>query len=247
MNWEQVKANRRVWDRISSWYQQAHGPQIGRRPKLWGAWSVPEEELGALGPTTGLRALELGCGGAQWAGALAAEGAAAVGLDLSGEQLRAARARVPDLPLVHAAAETLPFRSGSFDLVFCDHGALSWSNPRDTVPEAARVLVPGGRLVFNTASPWVRVCYDGSSDRVTANLRSSYFDLGALDEGDGARTYTLTYGAWTRVFRANGLVVEDLIEPQPAPNAPSSYYTCDPADWATRWPAETLWVTRKTQ
>jgi SAM-dependent methyltransferase len=109
----------------------------------------------------------------------------------------------------------LPFRSETFDLVFCDHGALSWSDPTYSVSEATRVLVPGGRLVFNTASPWLRVCFEGSSDRITAGLHHSYFELGALDEGDGAKTYTLTYGAWIRVFRANGLVVEDLIEPRP--------------------------------
>ena len=245
VDWEPVRANRRVWDRISSWYQETHDPQIGRQPKLWGAWSVPESELGALGSTVGLRALELGCGGAQWGAALAAEGAVVVGLDLSGGQLQAAHARAPDVPLVHAAAETLPFRSETFDLVFCDHGALSWSDPTYSVSEATRVLVPGGRLVFNTASPWLRVCYEDSSDRITAGLHHSYFDLGALDEGDGARTYTLTYGAWIRVFRTNGLVVEDLIEPRPAPDALSSYYTCDPADWANRWPGETLWVTQK--
>jgi ubiquinone/menaquinone biosynthesis C-methylase UbiE len=247
VDWEPVRANRRVWDRISSWYQDTHDPQIGRQAKLWGAWSVPESELGALGPTAGLRALELGCGGAQWAAALEADGAVVVGLDLSAGQLRAAQARAPDLRLVHAAAETLPFRSETFDLVFCDHGALSWSDPTYTIPEATRVLVAGGRLIFNTTSPWLRVCYDDSSDRITADLYRSYFDLGALDEGDGAKTYTLTYGAWIRVFRDNGLVIEDLIEPRPARDASSGYFTCDPADWANRWPGETLWVAQKTE
>jgi hypothetical protein len=62
VDWEPVRANRRTWDRLSSWYQETHDPQIGRRPKLWGAWLVAESELGALGPTAGLRVLELGCG-----------------------------------------------------------------------------------------------------------------------------------------------------------------------------------------
>ena len=198
VDWEPVRANRRVWDRICSSYKRRTTPRSaasrscgerGRCPKVNSAHSAPSAGLAACGSSNGVA-------GCQSGDALAAEGAVVVGLDLSGGQLQAARARAPDLMLVHAAAETLPFRSETFDLVFCDHGALSWSDPTYAVAEATRVLVPGGGLVFNTASPWLRVCYENSSDRITAGLHHSYFDLGALDEGDGARTYTLTYGEW---------------------------------------------------
>ena len=74
--------------------------------------------------------LELGCGAAQWAIALAARGARVIGLDVSHG---AARARTPrrsaTLPLVQASGEQLPFADASFDVVFCDHGAISFCDP----------------------------------------------------------------------------------------------------------------------
>jgi hypothetical protein len=96
-------------------------------------------------------------------------------------------------------------------------GALSWSDPTYTIPGADRVLVPGGRLVFNTTSPWLRVCYDDCSDRIIADVHRSYSTSESSTKATAARTYTVTYGAWIRTFRANGLVVEDLPEPHPAP------------------------------
>ena len=38
--------------------------------------------------------------------------------------------------LTCASAERVPFRDASFDLVFCDHGAMSFCDPDRTVPEA---------------------------------------------------------------------------------------------------------------
>lgn len=216
-----VPANRRLWNRISSDYQHRHDPRIGAEPRLWGMYSVPDAHLGALGDVTGKRVLELGCGAGQWSRALAAEGAAVVGLDLSEAQLAAAaRARGADrYPLVQGAAERLPFATGAFDLVFCDFGGLSWAPPHLAVPEAARVLRPGGRLVFNVASPWFEVCYDETAARVTTTLQKDYFGLDTIAEGDGATTYQLTYGDWIRTLIRAGLVVDDLIEPRPAPDA----------------------------
>jgi ubiquinone/menaquinone biosynthesis C-methylase UbiE len=242
---DSIRANRAYWNSISDEYQAIHDPQIGRAPKLWGAWSVPELEVNALGPVAGLKVLELGCGAARWAMALDAEGATVVGLDLSDRQLRAARSHSGRLRLVQAAGETLPFGRDAFDLVFCDHGALSWANPHLAVPEVARVLVPGGRLVFNASSPWLRACYDERADRTTTTLHCSYFDVGPLAEGDGAHSYPLGYGQWIRLFRASGLSIEDLIELRPPPNARSTYFASAPPDWHHHWPAEMLWVTTK--
>lgn len=241
-----LHANRRHWNLISRAYQDDHDPQIGAAPRLWSMFAVPDAQLRALGEVTSKRVLELGCGAGQWSRSLAAEGAVVVGLDLSEAQLAAAtQALGARYPLVQGAAEQLPFAPDSFDVVFCDHGGLSWAPPHLAVPEAARVLRRSGRLVFAATSPWFTVCYNSDTDKVTAQLRLDYFGLGAIAEDHGAATYQLTYGGWIRTLRAAGLIIEDLIEPRPSPGMRSGYMETDPPNWACHWPAEMLWITRK--
>jgi ubiquinone/menaquinone biosynthesis C-methylase UbiE len=241
------EANRHFWNKISAEYQREHDPQIGAAPRLWGCYSIPDAQLGALGDVTGQRVLELGCGGGQWSRSLAGEAAHVVGFDLSDAQLAAARAAMGSAcyGLVQGAAEQLPFAADSFDLAFCDHGGLSWAPPEIVVPEAARVLRPGGRLVFNVISPWATVCYDDKADAVTTRLRHDYFTLGPLDEGNGATAYHLSYGGWVRTIRQAGLIIDNLIEPRPGPDQLNGYGAMDPPGWAHRWPIEMLWVTHK--
>jgi hypothetical protein len=59
-------------------------------------------------------------------------------------------------------------------------------------------------------------------------------------------SFQLPYGEWIRLFRANGLIVEDLIEPRPAPGASSTYRDADALAWARRWPAESIWRLRRS-
>ncbi|PZT77907.1 class I SAM-dependent methyltransferase [Streptomyces sp. AC1-42W] len=244
---DSIPANRRLWNRISGAYQRRHDPQIGASPRLWGMYSIPDAELGALGDVTGKRVLELGCGAGQWSRSLAAEGATVVGMDLSEAQLAAAAGAMgaDRYALVQGAAEQLPFADHAFDLVFCDFGGLSWAPARLAVPQTARVLAPGGRLVFNVAAPWFETCYDEAAERVTTTLQKPYFGLDAIAEDEGATSYQLTYGDWVRVLRGAGLVIDDLIEPRPDAATLNGYNPTDPPDWAHHWPAEMLWVTHK--
>jgi ubiquinone/menaquinone biosynthesis C-methylase UbiE len=116
----------------------------------WGVWQLPESELHVLGDVREKDVLELGCGAAQWSIALHALGARVTGLDNSSVQLEHARALMAqtgtEFPLVHASAETTPFADASFDVIFCDHGAMAFADPSRTVPEAARLLRAGGLL-----------------------------------------------------------------------------------------------------
>lgn len=238
---EHVEANRAAWNARADEYQLTCGPFL--RGDAWGTWQIPEAELGLLGDVAGKDVLELGCGAARFSIALAARGARCVGLDYSERQLEHARGLGADFRLVHAAAEDVPLPDGCFDVVFSDHGALSWGEPSRVVPEAARVLRPGGLLVFNVTSPFARMCLDEEADRQTERLLRPYFGLRRIDEGDGAATYNLGYGDWVRLLRANGLVVEDLVEPEPPDGATTPYGI--PVDWAKQWPAESIWVCRK--
>ena len=137
--------NRAFWDRQSDEYQERHREFIGRPEPRWGMWQVPESELQVLGDGAGKDILELGCGAAQWAILLAGQGARVVGLDNSDRQLEHARAAVVaggvDVELVRSAAEALPFPDARFDVVFCDHGAMSFADPLVVVPELSLIHI----------------------------------------------------------------------------------------------------------
>ena len=240
--------NRAEWDRISDEYQQRHGEQIAAGSG-WGVWQLPEAELRVLGDVDGLDTLELGCGAAQWSIALAGRGARPTGLDLSPRQLehagRAMAAAGVDFPLLEANAEAVPLPDASFDVVFCDHGAFNFADPKRLVPEAARLLRPGGLLAFCMPSPLLDLFYDTESDRIVDRPVNDYADLRAFESKQEV-AFQLPYGEWIRLFRGSGFVVEDLIELIPPEGAETTYEHFVPYEWARRWPAENIWKARRS-
>jgi len=243
------RRNRDFWDADADDYQAAHGGQLARG-KVWGAWGIPEADLRVLGDVARLDVLEYGCGAAAWAIALHHEGARVVALDQSRGQLRhAARnatAASAGIPLVCASGESVPLRDESFDLVFCDHGAMSFCDPARSVPEVARLLRPGGRLVFNKESILHALCYDDAKDRQVARLQRPYFGSPIFDSGEGTVDFQMPYGDWIRLLRSHGMVIEDLVEIQPPSDASTSYNEFVQLEWARRWPAEEIWSVRKS-
>jgi SAM-dependent methyltransferase len=246
---EHARRNQAHWDEDAADYQRRNAEHINRPDDpAWGVWQIPEAELNVLGEVAGKDVLELGCGAAQWSIALARRGARPTGFDLSQQQLDHARSQQQeagaDFPLVQGSAEALPFADASFDVVFCDHGALTFSDPRLSIPEAARVLRPGGLLAFSHSSPFDAICYHDPSQSMTAELQQPYFGLHAQDWGAYV-TFNLTYGEWIRLFRASGLLVDDLVELQPAADAVSTYRDDDDRAWARCWPMDEIWKLRK--
>jgi ubiquinone/menaquinone biosynthesis C-methylase UbiE len=239
--------NRAAWNRTSDEYQERHRTFIRRPEPRWGMWQVPESELGVLGEVAGKDVLELGCGAAWWSILLAREGARPVGLDNSERQLEHARELMAvagvDFPLVHSGAEQVPLPDASFDVVFCDHGAMTFADPHLTVPEAARLLRPGGLLAFSHTTPLAMVCWDPLSDTIERHLIGDYFGMHRFDElADEPVEFNLPYGAWIRLFRANGFRVERLVEVRPPRNAESTYRTPEETEWARSWPMEEIWL-----
>jgi SAM-dependent methyltransferase len=248
-----VRSNRRRWNQDADDYQRRNAPQIGQQAFTgdiaWGIWGIPESRLNMLGDVAGKDVLELGCGGGQWSMALARRGAWPVGLDLSERQLEHARrlqhATGIAFPLVQGNAEQVPLRDGCFDIVFADHGAFSFADPYRTVPEAARVLRPGGLLAFSHTSPLYEITTPVASDHAGQRLVRNYFKLHRMEQPDGRVEFDLPYGAWIRVFRDSGLEVLDLIEPRPEPDATSTYRDARDLAWSRRWPSELIWRARK--
>ncbi len=245
---EDAQRNRAAWDRTSDEYQAEHASQLNAFACVWGTWNIPEDEVHALGDVRDKDILELGCGAAQWSIGLARRGARPIGLDNSSRQLEHARrlmavARV-DFRLVKASADHVPLPDASFDIIFCDHGGMTFADPYRTVPEAARLLRPGGLLAFNIATPLVTICNDPATEQLTTCLHTDYFGMHRSAWADWTVEFQLPYGEWIRLFRRHGLVIEDLIELRP-PAGATTTYDFAPLDWARRWPAEHIWTVRK--
>jgi len=242
--------NRAIWDGYSDEYQAKHGDQLAVSGGLaWGTTQVPEADIHVLGDVAGRDILELGCGAAQWSIGLAKLGARPVGLDLSERQLTQARRLMAEagveFPLIHGTAEAVPLPDASFDIVFCDHGAMAFADPYRTVPEVARLLRPGGLFAFSHHSPIESIHWALDAETVGDRLALDYFGLHQVNDGEDT-WFQLPYGEWIHVFRANGFNVEDLIEPRPAPDATSSYRSPEELAWARRWPAEEIWRLRRS-
>lgn len=123
-------------------------------------WNKPHAEHNAatirelLGPGDGL-CLDLGCGSGHYFDAIGATGRTVVGLDYSADQLRIAQRRSPRI--VRGDAAALPFADGTFPTVATMWISTDVNDFGAVLAEAARVLTPGGRLVFYGVHP----CFNG--------------------------------------------------------------------------------------
>ena len=226
--------NRADWDDYSDEYQARHGDDLAESGGL--AWERrrspnPSCASSATSParTSSSSAAAPRSGRSRWPRL----GARPVGLDLSERQLEHARRLMAeagvDFPLVHASAEAVPLPDASFDVVFCDHGAMSFADPYRTVPEVARLLRPGGLFAFSHHSPIETICWPLDAEEVGDRLRSTTSGCIAIDDGEEV-SFQLPYGEWIRLFRANGFVIEDLIEPRP-PAGRDQLATATAASW----------------
>jgi SAM-dependent methyltransferase len=247
---EHALRNRELWTRSNAEYTDRTATASWAQEEItWGMFKVPESQVGVLGDVAGLDVLDLGCGIAYFSAWLARRGARVVGLDVTPAQLETARRMQGEFglsfPLVEASAEAVPLADASFDLVLSEYGASIWCDPAAWIPEAARLVRPGGRLIFLRNSTLAILCSPDEDDRVVERLVRQQFGMRRF-EWDGGVEFHLAHGDWIRALRRAGFDVEDLVELQaPADAADHPYYDFVTAEWARRWPAEEIWVARK--
>lgn len=241
--------NREVWDGLESDYVEPGRRNWAGEPQ-WGIWGVPEAELGLLPELEDKDVLEAGCGTAYLSAWLAQRGARPLGMDNSRGQLASARTFQGEFgiefPLVHAAAEAMPFRDESFDLVISEYGAAIWSDPHLWIPEAARVLRPGGELISFGNSVLLMLCVpDEEGSPAQRWLRRDYFGIHRFEWPDSNSVeFHLGHGDMIRLLRSSGFEIEDLIEVRPAADAVTRYDFAT-IEWARSWPTEEAWRARK--
>jgi ubiquinone/menaquinone biosynthesis C-methylase UbiE len=223
--------NAAAWDRHSAAYQEGarlptdvahYGPDIGS-----------EADLRLLGDLKGKRVLELGCGGAQCSIAFSKQGATAIGVDFSAEQLSFAR-RLCDregakVELHHSDLADLAFlRADCIDLAFSAYAFGYVEDLNRVFRQVHRVLKVGAPLVFSLPHPAYDLIDDDSEQPLL--VRRSYFDRSPIDyehNGIAFTDYHHTIGdLYTSLVRAS-YRVDTILEPEPVHGGPRSQHWRD--------------------
>ncbi|MDA0353048.1 MAG: class I SAM-dependent methyltransferase [Chloroflexi bacterium] len=247
-----LQVNREHWQGNAPDYVEAAERNWAGAPR-WGIWGIPESEAGILPlDLEGKVTVELGCGTGYVSAWVARRGARPIALDLTPEQLATARRMQRqhglEFTLIRGVGEHVPLPDGCADLVISEYGSAIWSDPYEWIPEAARLLKPGGELVFLGGSVLLMLMapeFDGVAAETT--LLRPQRGLHRLDwpaDPDSGVEFYLSHGDWIGLFRANELEVEELIELYPSEDA-TTRYPFVTLEWARQWPAEEVWRVRK--
>ncbi len=249
---DHVRRNREDWDRSAPDWVQPGRYLWGCEEPVWGVWRVPEAQVGMLaGDLRGTDAIELGCGTGYVSAWLARRGARPVGIDNSQAQLDTARQLQEEFgiafPLLHGNAEQVPYPDASFDFAISEYGASIWCDPYAWIPEAARLLRPGGRLVFLVNSALVMLCAPDAADVPLGDrLLRPYFGMHRVQwPADDSVEFHLPHGKLIALLRASGFEIEELVEVRPPDGATNVYHPNDSLEWAQKWPCEEVWKVRR--
>ncbi len=246
-----ARRNRAQWDGWAAEYATAGREQWAAAEPTWGVWNVPEAQVRMLpDDLDGRDAIELGCGTAYVSAWLARAGARPVGIDNSQAQLDTARdlqrEHGLDFELIHGNAERVPKPDASFDFAISEYGASIWCDPFKWIPEAARLLRPGGRLVFLVNAPLHMICMPDELDvPATDRLLRPYFGMHRFEWSDDESVeFHLPHGERIALLRASGFEIEELVEVRP-PEGSTTRHTYATLAWARAWPTEEVWKVRK--
>jgi SAM-dependent methyltransferase len=170
--------------------------------------------LDALGPVSGTRVLDAGCGPGAYAAALLDAGAQVVGFDASAAMVALARTRLGNRCRIDLArlGEPLPYPGESFDLSVCALAIHYVPDAAAAFAELHRVLRPGGALVLSTHHPTTDWLRKGGSyfDRVLES------DVWTWPGGESQlRFWRVPLSQLCGWATDAGFLIERLIEPRP--------------------------------
>ncbi|MDQ3822517.1 MAG: class I SAM-dependent methyltransferase [Actinomycetota bacterium] len=248
---EYAVRNRASWTKANAEYTDRRARDAWAQEEItWGMCRARESDVAVLPDVHGRDVVELGCGTAYFGAWLKRRGARrVVGVDVTPAQLETAR-RVDaefrlGLELVEGNAEETGLPGGSFDVAVSEYGASIWCDPYRWVPEAARLLRPGGELVFLRNATLAILCAtdDGGTSET---LQRPQRGLHRLDWEDERTTeFHLGHGDWVRLLTANGFELRDLVELYAGEDTPDHTYYAWSREWAERWPWEEIWRARR--
>ena len=251
---DHVRRNRIGWD-IAAEKHVAPGERAWAADEpRWGIWGVPESQVHLLPEDLdGKDVIELGCGTAYVSAWMARRGAQVTGLDNSPRQLETARRLQKEhglaFPLVLGYAERVPLPDASFDVAISEYGAAIWADPYQWIPEAWRLLRPGGELIFlaNSVLLMLAVPDIEAEGPAEERLRRPQFGMHRFEWPDdpNAVEFHLSHSDMFRLLTRTGFEVTDFIEFQPPEGSTTMWENIATIEWARRWPSEEVWKARK--
>ena len=141
--------------------------------------------LQAAGVTAGTRVLDVACGPGYVAETASSLGAIPTGVDFSGEMVRIARQRNPEIEFREGDAQALDFDADTFDVLLMNFGLLHLPQPEKALAEAHRVLRSGGRLGFTVwAGP-----EQSPGAKIVDNAVKTHADLSNVPQGPDFLVY----------------------------------------------------------
>jgi SAM-dependent methyltransferase len=145
--------------------------------------------------------------------------------------------------LIEGSAEAVPLPDDSFDIAISEYGASLWCDPEAWIPEAARLLRPGGWLWFLTNTPLVMLTMHDEDEPSGETLALPQFGMRRFQWSDGSVEFHLPHGELIALLGRCGFTVQALHELQ-APEGATTRYEWVTPQWAHRWPSEEIWVAR---
>ena len=228
-----TKETKKYWESSSPYYQGEAKIPIGIH---YGPGAPFEDQLKLLGKLKGKYVLEIGCGGAQCGIAMAKQGAKVIGMDISEQQLKFAKALAEKnkvkIKFYQGDIRKLPqIKSNSQDLVFTAWALLYVDDLKSCFNEVYRVLKKNGTFVAAFPHPFY-----SKLDIKTLKLKESYFKTGKYENieiwPDKSRhkfvCYHHTISELTNLFLDTGFSIEKMIEPDSR-----KHYPKDP--WYNLW------------
>lgn len=216
---DQVR-ERSVWERHAAWWQreftEGADPEYERQILPLAAEHLAGAE----------RVLDVGCGEGQVARLAQAGGArSVVGVDAAWGQLAEAARRGGGVRYARSTAGALPIRSSTVDAVVSSLVLEHLSDLDTALDEAARVLVPGGRLVVFLNHPLLQTPGSGWVDDRVLDPPEQYWRIGPylreqvtveqVDPGVRLPFFHRPLGRYVNALAERGLVLTQMVEPTP--------------------------------
>ena len=250
---EHVARNRADWDaHAGDWIESGRRNWACDEPS-WGIFGVAQSQLHVLpADLDGLDVVELGCGTGYVSAWLARRGARPPwGSTTPSVSWRprtcCRRSSGSRSRLCTATPRPRRSRTRASTSRSPSTGRASGADPYEWIPEAARLLRPGGRLVFLVDTPLAIMCApDAESEPAGEHLLRPYFGMHRVEwPGDDSVEFHLPHGELIAgpPLRA-GFEIEALTEVQ-VPEGATTRFPHATVEWARRWPYEEIWKVRK--